>query len=69
MRLFVRILLGVATLIVLLLVAVAAVVATIDKRALLAPLEAWLETLTGRDVVFGAEQSPGTATPLPPPVS
>lgn len=55
MRIFVRILLGVVALLAVLVVGAAVVIATIDKRALLAPLEARLEKATGREVTVGGE--------------
>ena len=55
MKRFVRVLLGVAGLLVLLVIASAVVVATIDKRELLAPLTARLEQATGRKLTLGAE--------------
>ena len=55
MKRFVRVLLGVAGLLVLLVIASAVVVATIDKRELLAPLTARLEQATGRKLTIGAE--------------
>src|SRR5512134_1337731 len=54
MRLFVKVLAGVAIAIVLLLAIVAVIVATIDTRTLLTPLEAQLEKATGRDVALGS---------------
>ncbi|HEX4885429.1 MAG TPA: AsmA family protein [Casimicrobiaceae bacterium] len=55
MKLFVRILLGIVALLLVLVIGAAAVVATIDKRSLLAPLEAQLEKATGRELTIGAE--------------
>jgi uncharacterized protein involved in outer membrane biogenesis len=50
MRVLLKILLGVAAVLVLLVAAVAIIVATIDTRTLLTPLEAQLEQATGRDI-------------------
>ena len=55
MRLLIKIVAGVVVLLVLLLGAVAIVVATMDTRTLLAPIEAQLERATGRDVNLGTQ--------------
>jgi uncharacterized protein involved in outer membrane biogenesis len=55
MRLLLKIVAGVAGLLLLLLGAVAVVVATMDTRTLLVPIEAELERATGRDVTLGTE--------------
>ena len=55
MRLLLKIVAGVAVLFVLLLGAVAIIVATMDTRTLLAPIEAQLERATGRDVSLGTQ--------------
>ena len=55
MRLLIKVLAGVVVLVVLLLGAVAIIVATMDTRTLLAPIEAQLERATGRDVSLGTQ--------------
>lgn len=55
MRLLLKIVGGIAVLVLLLLGAVAVIVATMDTRTLLAPIEAQLERATGRDVTLGTE--------------
>src|SRR5688572_12132427 len=55
MRLLIKIVAGVAVLLLLLLGAVAVIVATMDMRTLLAPIEAQLERATGRDVTLGSD--------------
>jgi uncharacterized protein involved in outer membrane biogenesis len=53
MRLLIKVVAGVAVLLLLLLGAVAIIVATMDTRTLLAPIEAQLERATGREVNLG----------------
>ena len=55
MRLLLKIVAGVAVVLLLLLGALAVVVTTIDLHTLLVPIEAQLERATGRDVTLGSE--------------
>ena len=55
MRLLVRILAGVALLVVVVLGALAVVLSTIDTRTLIAPVKAQLERATGRAITLGGE--------------
>lgn len=55
MRLLVRILLGLAALLALLVIGAALVVATIDRRSLVAPLVTRVESATGRALTIGGE--------------
>jgi uncharacterized protein involved in outer membrane biogenesis len=55
MRLFVRILAGVAIALVLMLGIVAVVIATIDTRTLVAPIAAQVKKATGREITVGGD--------------
>lgn len=55
MRILLKIVAGIAALLIVLFAALAIIIATIDTRTLLAPIEAQLERATGRDVTLGGE--------------
>ena len=59
MRILLKIVAGIAGLLIVLLAALALIVATIDTRTLLAPIETQLERATGRDVTLGGEAKIG----------